>query len=44
MEKQITIWTYTIPALLVLGAGYLLVVPTFWGGISELINISLTEC
>ena len=38
MEKQITIWTYTIPTLLVLGVGFLLIVPTFWGGVSELIN------
>ena len=38
MEKQATIWTYTIPALMVLSIGFLLVVPTFWGGISELIN------
>jgi len=38
MEKQITIWTYTIPTLLVLGVGFLLIVPTFWEGTSELIN------
>ena len=38
MEKQITIWTYTIPALIVLSIGFLLVVPAFWGGISELMT------
>jgi len=38
MEKQITIWTYAVPALLVISAGFLLLVPAFWGGISELAN------
>ena len=37
MEKQTTVWTYSIPALSVLGAGLLLVVLAFWGGISDLI-------
>jgi exosortase D (VPLPA-CTERM-specific) len=37
MEKKITIWSYKIPALMALGAGFLLLVPTFWEGISKLI-------
>ena len=38
MEKQVTIWTYTVPALLVIATGYLLLLPAFWGGISELLT------
>ena len=38
MEKQITIWTYAVPALLVIAAGFLLLLPAFWGGISELMR------
>jgi len=38
MEKEITIWNYNITTLAMLGAGFLLVVPTFWGGISELVS------
>lgn len=38
MEKNITIWTYSIPALMILGVGFLLVMPVFWGGISELVT------
>jgi exosortase D (VPLPA-CTERM-specific) len=37
MQKQVTIWTYTVPALLVLTIGFLLLVPAFWGGISGLV-------
>ena len=38
MEKQATNWTYTFPALMVLSIGFLLVIPTFWGGISDLLT------
>jgi exosortase D (VPLPA-CTERM-specific) len=38
MEKEMTIWSYKTSALIVLGAGFLIVVPTFWEGISELIS------
>ncbi|MGI9316776.1 MAG: exosortase, partial [bacterium] len=37
MEKKLTIWSYKIPALMALGAGFLLLVPTFWEGITKLI-------
>jgi len=38
MEKKITIWTYAVPALLVIVASFLLLLPAFWGGISELMT------
>jgi exosortase D (VPLPA-CTERM-specific) len=38
MEKEMTVWSYKTSALIVLGAGFLIVVPTFWEGISELIS------
>jgi hypothetical protein len=37
MEPQIKNWTYTIPALVILSVGFLLVIPTFWGGILDLV-------
>jgi hypothetical protein len=38
MEKEITIWSYKLPALIVIGAGFLLMVPAFWEGFSEFIH------
>ena len=38
MENRITIWNFAVPALLVIAAGFLLLLPAFWGGISELAN------
>ncbi len=38
MEKQVTIWTYAVLVLLVIVTGYLLLLPVFWGGISELLT------
>lgn len=38
MEKEITIWSYKLPALFVYGAGFLLVVPAFWESTPEFIQ------
>ena len=38
MEKQQTTWTYTTPAIVVVTIGFLLLLPTFWGGITELVT------
>ena len=38
MVKQSTYWTYTIPTLLVVSASFLLLVPAFWEGISNLMH------
>ena len=36
MVEQIKIWKYSNPALILLGLGFLIIIPVFWGGISEL--------
>jgi len=38
MVKQSTYWTYTIPTLLVVSASFLLLLPAFWEGISNLMH------
>jgi exosortase D (VPLPA-CTERM-specific) len=38
MDKQVTVWRYSIPTLLILSIGLFLVVLAFWGGISQLIS------
>ena len=37
MEKQVTSWTYPISFLILLAVGFLLLVPTFWGGLEHLV-------
>jgi exosortase D (VPLPA-CTERM-specific) len=36
--EQTKIWTYTNSALVLLGFGFLIILPVFWGGISELVG------
>ena len=38
MGRQITIWKYSPPVMTSIAAGFLLLLPTFWGGISQLIK------
>ena len=38
MERQVTIWTFPNSAIFLLAAGFLLIIPAFWGGLSELVN------
>jgi exosortase len=38
MGRQVTIWKFSPPVLASIAAGFLLLLPTFWGGISELIG------
>jgi len=37
LERQTTIWSYTPQVLGLLAIGFLLIIPAFWGGISELV-------
>ncbi len=38
MNRPITIWHYTYPAIALLTVGLLLLIPTFWEGISQLVT------
>ena len=38
MDRQPVAWTYPISALVVLTIGFLLIIPAFWSGISDLIS------
>ena len=38
MTQQITVWAYSNPIRALLAIGFLLILPAFWGGISELVN------
>ena len=38
MTREVSIWTYSNQVLLLLAGGFLLLLPAFWGGISELIG------
>ena len=38
MENRIPVWTYSFSAIVLLTIGFVLIIPTFWGGISELIT------
>jgi len=38
LDRSATIWKYSPPALVLLGFGFLLLIPTFWGGISNLLG------
>ncbi len=37
MERTLTVWTYKLPVAVLVAVGFLLVLPAFWGGISDLI-------
>ena len=37
MERQTTIWSYNPLVIFILAAGFLMLVPTFWSGLSELV-------
>ena len=36
MGRQIIIWTFSYPVLALIAAGFMLLLPTFWGGIADL--------
>jgi exosortase D (VPLPA-CTERM-specific) len=38
VTRQLNLWAYSNPALLLLGIGFLLILPAFWGGITDLIG------
>jgi exosortase D (VPLPA-CTERM-specific) len=38
VARQLKLWTYSNPVLFLLGLGFLLILPAFWGGISDLIG------
>ena len=37
MKKQNTVWSYSYPALVLLAIGFALLLPAYWGGISDLV-------
>jgi exosortase D (VPLPA-CTERM-specific) len=37
LDRQTTVWSYTVPVLVLLTVGFLLILPTFWGGIADLV-------
>ena len=38
MVRQLNLWTYSNPVLFLLGLGFLLILPAFWGGITDLVG------
>ena len=37
MQRQTIVWSYSLGVILALAAGFLLLIPTFWSGLSELV-------